>query len=163
MQQEDSALQVQLKRKNNTYSDAYDMYLKDCGRLGEDPVSKKRYREIIDEYTRLIIDQVLNKGLAFRMPFGLGWFLAVKKRNNRSKTDILHSMQTGTKVLYNNKHTNSYVYGLVWQPKEHRSSKSGLSKDNKVWTKYYMIQFNRRHWKWPFYHCIMAGKDYETV
>ena len=117
-------LKIRKNKKSYTILDIYRAYNK----INEN-VPYLRYKRILDEFNKVVKDEILERSQLFKMPYGLGSICIVKYKTSKEE---------GKKIYHLNEHSNGYKYRLYW------------TKIPKTFSKRYMyqIQFvrdNKRH------------------
>lgn len=101
-------------------NDMYEDYIKDKEEGSPLWVTYGEYRDIVTVFYKEVINNILNEGRTFHMPFMLGDTYVEKTKldyNNRLPIDWQLTTQTG-KVIYNlNEHSQGYKYNIKWNKK----------------------------------------------
>ena len=103
-------------RNKNSYT-IRDMY-KTYHKINKD-VPYVRFKRILDECNKNILDIILNRSEVFKMPYGLGTICIVKYKpksysDQSLSTDYKSTKEVGKRVYHLNEHSNGYKYRLYW-------------------------------------------------
>ena len=120
-------MQRHKRSKNNiqdpyTLPDMYEDYIKDIEEDSPYYVSYSEYVGIVTSYYKSLMDDILEKGKVFKLPYGMGTVSVTKKL--LKKFDSLHlpidwalTKQLGKRVYHINDHTNNYKFRFRWSKK----------------------------------------------
>ena len=104
-------------RKSKQSYTILDMYTTYQNESVEVPYS--RFKRILDEFNKTILDSILEGSESFKMPFGLGFVCIVKYRpktytGKSLSKDYKSSKEEGKTIYHLNEHSNGYKYRLYW-------------------------------------------------
>jgi hypothetical protein len=99
--------------RRKTLNDAYKTYPHKY--LPDDYyVDYKTYKNICVDFNKLVFDEIIHKGLLFKMPSKLGTIQVLKKKTKGEIYNYELSNKTGKKIKQLNKHTFGYRCKYVW-------------------------------------------------
>ena len=109
-----------------TQHDMYDDYIKDKPVDSEYHITYKQYIELCNMFYDAMIDHILETGLGFRMPYGLGELKVVKKKSKTSRlsthpafinntVDWGLTQKYGKYIYHINEHSNGFRYSFRWR------------------------------------------------
>lgn len=101
-------------KKSYTIRDIYTQYHK----THENAVYL-RFKRILNEVNKLIIETILDRSMPFKMPSGLGLVCIVKYRpktytDKSLSVDYKASKEEGKRIYHLNEHSDGYKYRLYW-------------------------------------------------
>lgn len=101
-------------KKSYTIRDMYKTYHK----INEE-VSYKRFKRILDEFNKLILDALLMRSQLVKMPCGLGYICICKYKpktltDKSLSVDYKASAEYGKTIYHLNEHSDGYKYRLYW-------------------------------------------------
>lgn len=107
-------LKIRKNKKSYTISDIYRAYNKI-----NNNVPYLRYKRILDEFNKVVKDEILGRSQLFKMPYGLGSVCIVKYKPKSYtpkslSVDYKTSKEEGKKIYHLNEHSNGYKYRLYW-------------------------------------------------
>ena len=107
-------LKIRKNKKSYTISDIYRAYNK----INEN-VPYLRYKRILDEFNKVVKDEILERSQLCKMPYGLGSICIVKYKPKSYtpkslSVDYKTSKEEGKKIYHLNEHSNGYKYRLYW-------------------------------------------------
>ncbi len=108
-------LKVRKNKKSYTIADIYRDYI----RNNDVELKYARYKRILDEFNKVVKDEILERSRPFKMPYGLG-FICIVKYKPKSYTDkslsvdYKSSKEEGKRIYHLNEHSNGYKYRLYW-------------------------------------------------
>jgi len=108
------------KIKNlHTLKDIYDFYLISVGENELYKVSFKTFKNIITKYYLAILDDILYKGVEYKLPYRLGQIRIIKRKINinnltRFGIDWVESVKHGKQIYHLNNHSRGFVYRFKW-------------------------------------------------
>ena len=78
-----------------------------------------RYKRIIDEFNKVVKEEILERSQTFKMPYGLGVICIVKYKpkgytDKSLSVDYKSSKEEGKRIYHLNEHSNGYKYRLYW-------------------------------------------------
>lgn len=78
-----------------------------------------RYKRVLDEFNRILQEELLNRSEGFKMPLGLGYVRIVKYKPKAYtpeylSTDYKSSKEEGKRIYHLNEHSDGYKYRLFW-------------------------------------------------
>lgn len=137
-------MQVQ-KSKNKiqnslTLKHAYQYYIKDIDESSKYHVTPRLYRDICEDFNKLIMAQIVEEGEFFNIPYRLGT-LRIKKRKidlNNLKPNFSLYNQTGVKTKFLNEHSGGYYCRFYW-------NKSSAIVKNKFAYSFIPTRHNKRY------------------
>ena len=102
-----------------TLKDSYFNYIKDKDINSPYYIDEQEYMNIIEDYIKIINDELLNKASIFKMPYRLGTIQIVKlsSSNNRNKKysiDFNLTNKYGKTIYHLNEHSDGYKYMFRW-------------------------------------------------
>ncbi len=106
-------------KKPYTINNAYEDYIKDKDEDSPYYITKNEYIEIIEDYTKSIVHEIMDKSSIFKMPYRLGTLQVVKLQssNNRNKkysVDFNLTNKYGKTIYHLNEHSDGYKYMFKW-------------------------------------------------
>lgn len=106
-------------RKNKQSYTTIDMYRYYVSKNIDSNVSYVRFKRIIDEMYKIILEYIQNRSESFKMPYGLGYVMVVKYKpksyNTKSlSVDYKQSKIQDKKIYHLNEHSDGYKYRLFW-------------------------------------------------
>ena len=87
-------------------------------------VGYKKYRDICEDFNKMIIDEILLQAKEFKLPYRLGSLRILKKEMNYSvsknklKIDWKETNKQGKVIYHLNDHTNGFNYRWLWSKKK---------------------------------------------
>ena len=101
-------------KKSYTIRDMYKTYHK----INKD-VPYVRFKRILDECNKNILDIILNRSEVFKMPFGLGIICICKYKpktftDKSLSVDYKASAEYSKRIYHLNEHSDGYKYRLFW-------------------------------------------------
>lgn len=101
-------------KKSYTIRDMYKTY----HRINRE-VSYTRFKRILDEFNKLILDALLMRSQLVKLPCGLGYICICKYKpktltNKSLSVDYKASAEYGKTIYHLNEHSNGYKYRLYW-------------------------------------------------
>lgn len=101
-------------KKSYTICDMYKTYHK----INKE-VPYKRFKRILDEFNKLILDALLMRSQLVKMPCGLGYICICKYKpktltNKSLSVDYKASAEYGKTIYHLNEHSDGYKYRLYW-------------------------------------------------
>lgn len=102
-------------KKSATIIDMYKAYTKEYGK----DVDYYTFRDILEAFNQMILDDLLNKSNVIKLPLGLG-SIGIVKYKPKSMTpkslsvDYKASAEYGKKIYHLNEHSDGYKYRLYW-------------------------------------------------
>ena len=108
-------LKIRKNKKSYTIADIYRDYIK----KNDVELNYSRYKRIIDEFNKVVKEEILERSQPFKMPYGLGTICIVKYKPNSYSdqslsTDYKSTKEVGKRVYHLNEHSNGYKYRLYW-------------------------------------------------
>ena len=108
-------LRIRKNKKSYTIADIYKDYVK----KNDVELNYARYKRIIDEFNKVVKEEILERSQPFKMPYGLGVVCIVKykPKNYTDKSlsvDYKSSKEEGKRIYHLNEHSNGYKYRLYW-------------------------------------------------
>lgn len=102
-------------RKSYTIKDFYKYYIDE----NKDGVDYKTYRNIVEDYYSIMLDELLNNSEELKLPYKLGTVRIIKYKPKTYTSASLSvnyklSNELGYKVYHLNEHSNGYKYRLFW-------------------------------------------------
>lgn len=109
-------LKIRKNKQSYTTIDMYNYYL---SKNIDSKVSYVRFKRIIDEMYKIILDHIQNRSECFKMPCGLGFIMIIKYKpksyNTKSLSVDYKQTQLQNKRIYHlNEHSDGYKYRLFW-------------------------------------------------
>lgn len=110
-------------KKSYTVIDFYEFYLSYIERGTVYDVEYKVYRQIVEDYFRYIVEEVMEKSREFKLPCRLGNLSIVKRQpknfdNKSLRIDYHESKIQGKPVYFINEHSNYYKFRFLWSKKD---------------------------------------------
>lgn len=107
-------LKIRKNKKSYTIRDIYTQYHK----THENAVYL-RFKRILDEVNKVIIDSILDRSEAFKMPSGLGLICIVKYKpktytDKSLSVDYKSSKEEGKRIYHLNEHSDGCKFRLYW-------------------------------------------------
>lgn len=129
-------------RKSHTVMDFYKFYLTQIERETVYDVEYKIYRQIVEDYFRYIVEQIMDNSREFKLPCRLGNLSIVKRQpknfdNKSLRIDYHESKIQGKAVYFINEHSDYYKYRFYW-------SKKDCLLANKTKYQFVATRFNKR-------------------
>ena len=108
-------LRIRKNKKSYTIADIYRNYVK----KNDVELNYARYKRIIDEFNKVVKEDILERSQAFKMPYGLGVICIVKYKpkgytDKSLSVDYKSSNEEGKRIYHLNEHSNGYKYRLYW-------------------------------------------------
>ena len=108
-------LKIRKNKKSYTIADIYRDYIK----KNDVELNYARYKRIIDEFNKVVKEEILERSQPFKMPYGLGTICIVKYKpksysDQSLSTDYKSTKEVGKRVYHLNEHSNGYKYRLYW-------------------------------------------------
>lgn len=106
-------------RKSHTVMDFYKFYLTQIERETVYDVEYKLYRQIVEDYFRYIVEQIMDNSREFKFPCRLGNLSIVKRQpknfdNKSLRIDYHESKIQGKAVYFTNDHSNFFKFRFYW-------------------------------------------------
>ena len=78
-----------------------------------------RFKRILDEFNKVVKEDVLDRSQSFKMPYGLGTICIVKYKpksyaDKSLSVDYKSSKEEGKKIYHLNEHSRGYKFRLFW-------------------------------------------------
>ena len=105
--------------KRKTLRDAYKEYLRLNLPKTSNYVDYKVYKEVCTDFNQLVHDEILNKGMGFKMPSGLGVIQILKTKTKGDIYNYNYYKKHGKKVKEFNRHTFGYRCKYVWSKNDY--------------------------------------------
>lgn len=110
-------------KKSYTISDFYEFYLSYIERETVYDVDYKTYRQIVEDYFKYIVEEIMENSREFKLPCRLGNLSIVKRQpknfDNKSLRIDYHESKVQGKVAYFiNEHSNYYKFRFLWSKKD---------------------------------------------
>lgn len=107
-------LKTRKNKKSYTIRDIYTQY-----RKTHENAVYLRFKRILDEVNKIIIETILDASQPFKMPSGLGLICIVKYRpktytDKSLSVDYRASKEEGKRIYHLNEHSDGYKYRLYW-------------------------------------------------
>ena len=108
-------LRIRKNKKSYTIADIYRDYVK----KNDVELNYARYKRIIDEFNKVVKEDILERSQPFKMPYGLGAICIVKYKpkgytDKSLSVDYKSSKEEGKRIYHLNEHSNGYKYRLYW-------------------------------------------------
>ena len=108
-------LRIRKNKKSYTIADIYRDYVK----KNDVELNYARYKRIIDEFNKVVKEDILERSQTFKMPYGLGVICIVKYKpkgytDKSLSVDYKSSKEEGKRIYHLNEHSNGYKYRLYW-------------------------------------------------
>lgn len=112
-----------MEKKSYTIPDFYQFYLSNIEKDTVYDIDYKVYRQIVEEYFKHIMNEVMENSKEFKFPCRLGTLCIVKKKpknfdNKSLRIDYHESKVQGKAVYFINEHSNYYKYRFYWSKKD---------------------------------------------
>lgn len=109
-------LKIRKNKQSYTTIDMYNYYL---SKNIDSKVSYVRFKRIIDEMYKIILDRIQNRSECFKMPCGLGFVMIIKYKPKSYSTkslsvDYKQTQLQNKRIYHLNEHSNGYKYRLFW-------------------------------------------------
>lgn len=132
-------LKIRKNKKSYTIADIYRDYIK----KNDVELNYARYKRIIDEFNKVVKEEILERSQPFKMPYGLGTICIVKYKSKSYSdqslsTDYKSTKEVGKRVYHLNEHSNGYKYRLYW-------SKIPMVFSDRYKYQLCMVRENKRH------------------
>ena len=107
-------LKIRKNKKSYTIADIYRDYIK----KNDVELNYARYKRIIDEFNKVVKEEILERSQPFKMPYGLGTICIVKYKpksysDQSLSTDYKSTKEVGKRVYHLNEMlSNRYKYQL---------------------------------------------------
>ena len=103
-----------MKNNSFTYRDSYKQYIKT-----NDKIDYYTYRDVLKQFSEIIIQKLLYKSECIKLPYGLGYICIVKykpKRLDKHSLSIDYKLteEYGKTIYHLNEHSEGYKYRLFW-------------------------------------------------
>jgi len=104
-------------KKDYGSNEIYNFYKKEV--IPELQVDKQTFREVCDEFNKIIINKILLDSEEVRLPYRLGTVRVKKSKmkyddKNKLKIDWEASKKLGKRIYHLNDHTGGYKYRFYW-------------------------------------------------
>ena len=108
-------LRIRKNKKSYTIADIYRDYVK----KNDVELNYARYKRIIDEFNKVVKEDILERSQLFIMSYGLGVICIVKYKpkgytDKSLSVDYKSSKEEGKRIYHLNEHSNGYKYRLYW-------------------------------------------------
>ena len=105
-----------------TIQDTYEFYIQDIGSNSIYYVDYNEYRDIVCDFYKTIVEDMLQRNVIFNLPFRLGTLSIIKSklkldRLNVHGVDWPKTVETGKYVYHLNEHSHGYKYTFYWNKK----------------------------------------------
>lgn len=132
-------LKIRKNKKSYTIADIYRDYIK----KNDVELNYARYKRIIDEFNKVVKEEILERSQPFKMPYGLGTICIAKYKpksysDQSLSTDYKSTKEVGKRVYHLNEHSNGYKYRLYW-------SKIPMVFSDRYKYQLCMVRENKRH------------------
>jgi hypothetical protein len=100
-----------------TFPDMYEDYISDKEESSPYYVTYNEYVTLCSEYYKQIAKALIDDGIKFKLPFGLGEFYVLKKKsriNSKKPIDWKTTLECGKRIYNLNDHTSGYGYTFFW-------------------------------------------------
>lgn len=109
-------LKIRKNKKSYTIADIYKLYIKENNDVD---ILYSRFKRILDEINKSILECLQDRSDGFKMPLGLGYLRIVKYKPKRLddkslSIDYKASEEYGKRIYHLNEHSNGYKYRLYW-------------------------------------------------
>lgn len=146
---------LKIRKNKHSYTIA-DIYRHYCKNVNQD-VSYVRYKSILDEFNKVVKEEVLERSRAFKMPYGLGTICVVKYKpksysQKSLSVDYKSSREEGKRIYHLNEHSDGYKYRLFW-------SKLPSTFPSRYKYQLQLVRENKRH----LAQLIFNNKDYIDI
>lgn len=110
-------------KKSYTISDFYEFYLSYIERETVYDVDYKTYRQIVEDYFKYIVEEIMENSREFKLPCRLGNLSIVKRQpknfdNKSLRIDYHESKVQGKAVYFINEHSSYYKFRFLWSKKD---------------------------------------------
>ena len=138
-------MMLQVKSKNKiqnslTLKHSYLYYIKDIEDNSKYNVDAKLYRNVCEDFNKLLTTAIVEEGEFFNVPYRLGT-IRIKKRKidlNNLKPNFSLYNQTGVKTKFLNEHSGGYYCRFYW-------NKAAVIVKNKFAYSFIPTRFNKRY------------------
>lgn len=104
-----------------TIKHAYDYYLKDIKLGGKYDIDWPTYKKILGMFNKRMMENIINDGYIFNMPYRLGTLRIIKRENRLDNLKPDYGMYNSSdgeyKVRHLNEHTGNYYARFHWMKK----------------------------------------------
>lgn len=147
-------LKIRKNKKSYTIADIYKLYIKENNDVD---ILYSRFKRILDEINKNILECLQDRSDGFKMPLGLGYLRIVKYKPKRLddkslSVDYKASEEYGKRIYHLNEHSNGYKYRLYW-------SKIPQTFPDRYKYQLQLVRQNKRH----LAQLIFNHKDYINV
>lgn len=116
-----------------------------------------RFKRILDEFNKVVKEDVLDRSQSFKMPYGLGTICIVKYKpksytDKSLSVDYKSSKEEGKKIYHLNEHSRGYKFRLFW-------SKLPKTFPSRYKYQIQMVRENKRH----LAQLIFNNQDYIDI
>lgn len=110
-------------KKSYTISDFYEFYLSYIERETVYDVDYKTYRQIVEDYFKYIVEEIMENSREFKLPCRLGNLSIVKRQpknfdNKSLRIDYHESKIYGKPIYFTNEHSNFFKFRFLWSKKD---------------------------------------------
>ena len=110
-------------KKSYTISDFYEFYLSYIERETVYDVDYKTYRQIVEDYFKYVVEEIMENSREFKLPCRLGNLSIVKRQpknfdNKSLRIDYHESKVQGKAVYLINEQRNYYKFRFLWSKKD---------------------------------------------
>jgi hypothetical protein len=100
-----------------TFADMYKDYISDIDEGSPYYVSYIEYVEICSDFYKAISKAIIDDGITFKLPYGMGEVYVLKKKvkyNGNLPIDWQATIKEGKKIYILNEHTKGFKYAFFW-------------------------------------------------
>ncbi len=102
-----------------TLKDSYKDYISDKIENSPYHIEYEEYLNIVKDYIKMVMDNIIDKADVFKMPYRLGNLRVVKldsslSRNKRYSLDFKLTQKYGKPIFHLNEHSKGYKYMFKW-------------------------------------------------
>jgi len=99
------------------FKDMYIHYISDKDKDSPYYVTYSEYVDICSIFYQMIVKAIIDDGIRFKLPFGLGEIFVLKRKvkyNNKMPIDWATTLKEGKRIYNLNEHTSGFGYKFFW-------------------------------------------------
>lgn len=146
------------KQLTNVSNTRYRNTVIDLYKKGSKPTERSIYKAISDSFFELLSKDLIDNGVAIKLPHRLGTLQVRKKINDKKKkvVDFYRSKLYGTKLYHHNRHSDGYYAFLNWD-----KTMPAASFSNKSLFKVSFTRANKRYMSKQIKNNLAINKYFE--